>query len=166
MFSRSVKGFAKDIHEKYIDIPNTTEFAIMFLPFEGEYAEVVRNPELFDGIRRESNIIVTGPSTIAALLNAFRVGFNSIAVDKNASLIRELLSSIKKEFGNFETVLVKVKEKIDDAGKTLEEKVGIRTRAIKRALNKVETVSDDTMGQKLITDASMDLDNQDEAVKE
>lgn len=162
MFSRSVKGFAKDIHEKYIDIPNTTEFAIMFLPFEGEYAEVVRNPELFEGIRRESNIIVTGPSTIAALLNALRIGFNSIAVDKNAGLIRELLSSIKKEFGNFETVLVKVKEKIDDAGKTLEEKVGVRTRAIKRALNKVETVSDDTAGQKLITDASMEFDNQED----
>jgi DNA recombination protein RmuC len=158
IFSRTVKGFAKDIHDKYIDPPNTTDFAIMFLPFEGEYAEVVRDPELFEGIRRESKIIITGPSTIAALLNALRVGFNSIAVDKNTSVIRELLSSIKKEFGNFETVLVKVKEKIDDAGKTLEEKVGVRTRAIKKALNKVETVSDDTAGQKLITDASMDLE--------
>ena len=79
-------------------------------------------------------------------------------MDKNTSVIRELLSTIKKEFGNFETVLVKVKEKIDDAGKTLEEKVGVRTRAIKKALNKVETVSDDTAGQKLITDASMDDD--------
>jgi DNA recombination protein RmuC len=157
-FSRTVRSFAKDIHDKYIDPPNTTDFAVMFLPFEGEYAEVVRDPELFEGIRRESNIIVTGPSTIAALLNALRVGFNSIAVDKNTSVIRELLSSIKKEFGNFETVLVKVKEKIDDAGKTLEEKVGVRTRAINKALNKVETVSDDTAGQKLITDASMELE--------
>jgi DNA recombination protein RmuC len=158
IFSRTVKGFAKDIHDKYIDPPNTTDFAIMFLPFEGEYAEIVRDPELFESIRRESKIIITGPSTIAALLNALRVGFNSIAVDKNTSVIRELLSTIKKEFGNFETVLVKVKEKIDDAGKTLEEKVGVRTRAIKKALNKVETVSDDTAGQKLITDASLDLE--------
>jgi DNA recombination protein RmuC len=158
-FSKTVKNFAKEIHDKYIDPPNTTDFALMFLPFEGEYAEVVRDPELFESIRRESKIIVTGPSTIAALLNALRVGFSSIAVDKNTSLIRELLSSVKKEFGNFETVLVKVKEKIDDAGKTLEEKVGVRTRAIKKALNRVETVSDDTAGQKLITDASFDLDD-------
>jgi len=157
-FSRTVKSFAKEIHDKYIDPPNTTDFAIMFLPFEGEYAEVVRDPELFEGIRKESKIIVTGPSTIAALLNALRIGFNSIAVDKNTSLIRDLLSSVKKEFENFETVLVKVKEKIDDASKTLEEKVGVRTRAIKKALNKVETVSDDTAGQKLIADASSDLD--------
>jgi len=158
-FSKTVKSFAKDINEKYIDPPNTTDFAIMFLPFEGEYAEVVRDPELFEGIRKESKIIVTGPSTIAALLNALRVGFNSIAIDKNTSLIRDLLSSVKKEFVNFETVLVKVKEKIDDAGKTLEEKVGVRTRAITKALNKVETVSDDTKGQKLITEASFDIDD-------
>jgi DNA recombination protein RmuC len=160
-FSKTVKSFAKEIHDKYIDPPNTTDFALMFLPFESEYAEIVRDPELFEGIRKESKIIVTGPSTIAALLNALRVGFNSIAVDKNTSLIRELLSSVKKEFGNFETVLIKVKEKIDDAGKTLEEKVGVRTRAINKALNKVETVSNDAAGQKLITDASSDLDEPD-----
>jgi DNA recombination protein RmuC len=157
-FSKNVKNFAKEIHDKYIDPPNTTDFALMFLPFESEYAEVVRDPELFESLRKEFKIIITGPSTIAALLNALRVGFNSIAVDKNTSLIRELLSSVKKEFGNFETVLLKVKEKIDDAGKTLEEKVGVRTRAINKALNKVETVSDDTAGQKLIADASSDFD--------
>jgi DNA recombination protein RmuC len=157
-FSKTVKNFAKEVHDKYIDPPNTTDFALMFLPFEGEYAEVVRAPELFEGIRKDSKIIVTGPSTIAALLNALRVGFSSIAVDKNTSLIRELLSGVKKEFGNFETVLIKVKEKIDDAGKTLEEKIGVRTRAIKKALNKVETVSDDTAGQKLLVDASSDLE--------
>jgi len=157
-FSKTVKGFAKDIHDKYIDPPNTTDFAIMFLPFEGGYAEVVRDPELFEGIRKDYKVIVTGPSTLAALLNALRVGFNSIAVDKNTSIIRELLSSVKKEFGNFETVLIKVKEKIDDAGKTLEEKVGVRTRAINKALNKVETISDDTAGQKLITDATYEID--------
>jgi len=157
-FSKTVKNFAKDIHDKYIDPPNTTDFALMFLPFESEYAEVVRDPDLFETLRKESKIIVTGPSTIAALLNALRVGFNSIAVDKNTSLIRELLSSVKKEFSNFETMLTKVKDKIDDAGKVLEETVGVRTRAINKALKKVETVSDDTAGQKLITDASSDID--------
>ncbi|MDR0312256.1 MAG: DNA recombination protein RmuC [Treponema sp.] len=160
IFSRTVKSFAKDIHDKYIDPPNTTDFAIMFLPIEGEYAEVVRDPELFETIRRESKVLVTGPSTIAALLNAFRVGFNSITVDKNTSKIRDLLSSVKKEFGNFENLIDKVKEKIDDAGKTLDDSFGKRTRAITRALKNVEIVSDDTVGQKLIADASSDLEDQ------
>jgi len=157
-FVRTVKNFAKDISGKYIDVPNTTDFALMFLPFEGEYAEVVRNPELFESLRRESKIIVTGPSTIAALLNALRVGFNSIAVDKNTSKIQELLAVVKKEFGNFETTLVKVKDKIDDAGKLLDKDVGVRTRAINKALNKVGTVSDETDGQKLLIEAALDLD--------
>jgi len=160
-FVRTVKSFAKDIHNKYIDPPNTTDFALMFLPFEGEYAEVVRDPELFEGIRRESKIIVTGPSTIAALLNALRVGFNSIAVDKNTSKIQELLSTVKKEFGNFETTLVKVKDKIDDAGKILEKDVGVRARAINKALNKVSTISDDKDGQKLLLEAALESDEQD-----
>jgi len=159
VFARTVKVFAKDIHNKYIDPPNTTDFAIMFLPFEGEYAEVVRDPELFEGIRREFKIIVTGPSTVAALLNALRVGFNSIAVDKNTSIIKELLSATKKEFGNFETTLVKVKDKIDDAGKMLEKDVGVRTRAINRALNKVETVTDDTDGKMLLAAASSESED-------
>jgi DNA recombination protein RmuC len=159
IFSRTVKNFAKDIHDKYIDPPNTTDFAIMFLPIEGEYAEVVRDPELFEGIRRESKVIVTGPSTIAALLNALRVGFNSINVDKNTSRILDLLSSVKKEFGNFENLIDKVKEKIDDAGKTLDDNFGKRTRAITKALKSVETMPDDTVGQKLLDDAYSDLDD-------
>jgi DNA recombination protein RmuC len=132
----------------------------MFLPFEGEYAEVVRDSELFESIRRESKVIVTGPSTIAAFLNALRVGFNSLAVDRNTGVIRDLLSSVKKEFGNFEKVLVKVKDQIDTASTTLEKDVGIRTRAINRALNKVETLPDDTTGQKLLKDASDEGDGE------
>jgi DNA recombination protein RmuC len=157
-FSKAVKGCAKTIHDKYIDPPNTTDFAIMFFPFEGAYAEVVRDPELFEGIRRESKVIITGPSTIAALLNAFRIGFNSLAVDKNTGIIRDLLSSVKKEFGNFEKVLVKVKNQIDSASTTLEKDVGVRTRAINYELGKVETLPDDTAGQKLLTVATYDLD--------
>jgi len=158
VYFKTVKSFAKDIQSKYIDPPNTTEFALMFLPFEGGYAEIARDPEIFDSVRRESKIIITGPSTIAALLNALRVGFNSIAVDKNTGKIRELLSVVKKEFVNFENTLVKVKDKIDDAGKILEKDVGVRTRAINKALNKVETVSDDSAGQKLLSDAVLDTD--------
>jgi len=158
-FSRTVKNFAKDIKEKYIDTPNTTDFAIMFLPFEGAYAEVVRDPELFESIQREHKIIVTGPSTIAAFLNALQVGFKSLAVEKGTSVILNTLSAVKKEFGNFETILVKVKDQIDKASTTLDETVGKRTKAINKVLKKVETVSDDTAGQKLITDASNDLED-------
>jgi DNA recombination protein RmuC len=160
-FSKIVKSFAKEIHDKYIDPPNTTDFAIMFLPFEGEYAEVVRDPDLFEGIRKDFKIIVTGPSTIAAFLNALRVGFNSLAVDKNTGVIRDLLSSVKKEFGKFEAALSKVKDKIDSAGKALETDVGKPARAITKALTKVETLPDDTTGQKLIAEASSELDEYD-----
>ncbi|MCL2276677.1 MAG: DNA recombination protein RmuC [Treponema sp.] len=160
VFFRTVKSFAKDINGKYIDPPNTTDFAIMFLPFESGYAEIVRDPEIYESLRREFKILVTGPSTIAALLNALRVGFNSIAVDKNTSRIQELLSAVKKEFGNFETTLIKVKDKIDDAGKLLDKDVGIRTRAINKALNKVTALPDETEGQKLLIEAAMDLDEE------
>jgi DNA recombination protein RmuC len=157
-FSRTVKNFAKEINEKYIDSPNTTDFAIMFLPFEGAYAEVVRNPALFESIQREYKIIVTGPSTIAAFLNALQVGFRSLAVEKGTSVVLNTLSVVKKEFGNFETILVKVKDQIDKASTTLDETVGKRTKAINRALKKVETLPDDTVGQKLFGDAVSDLE--------
>ncbi|MDR1858453.1 MAG: DNA recombination protein RmuC [Treponema sp.] len=160
-FSRTVKNFAKEIYEKYVDSPNTTDFAIMFLPFEGAYAEVVRDPALFESIQREHKIIVTGPSTIAAFLNALQVGFKSLAVEKGTSVILNTLSAIKKEFGNFETILAKVKEQIDKASTTLDETVGKRTKAINRALKRVETLPDDAAGQKLLAEASSDLDELD-----
>jgi DNA recombination protein RmuC len=157
-FSKRIKEFAKKIKEKYIDSPNTTDFAIMFLPFEGAYAEVVRDPELFEGIQREHKIIVTGPSTIAAFLNALQIGFKSLAVEKGTTLILNTLSAVKKEFGNFENILIKVKDQIDKASTTLDETVGKRTKAINKALKNVETLPDDTAGQELLADASSDLE--------
>jgi DNA recombination protein RmuC len=123
----------------------------MFLPFEGEYAEVVRDPELFESLQRDFKISVTGPSTISAFLNALQIGFKSLAVEKRTSEIWTILSGVKKEFAGFETVLVKVKDQIDRAGATLEKDVGVRTRAINRALKKVETLPDDTTGEPLLT---------------
>jgi DNA recombination protein RmuC len=155
-FSRTVKSFAKDIHDKYIDPPNTTDFAILFLPFEGEYAEVVRDPELFEGIQRDYKIIVTGPSTICAFLNALQIGFRSLAVEKRTSEIWKILSDVKKEFGNFETVLTKVKEQIDKASSTLEKDVGIRTRAIVKKLKDVETLPNERAEPELLPDALFD----------
>jgi DNA recombination protein RmuC len=160
-FSRTVRNFAKEINEKYIDSPNTTDFAIMFLPFEGAYAEVVRDPALFESIQRDHKIIVTGPSTIAAFLNALQVGFRSLAVEKGTTVILNTLSAVKKEFGNFETILTKVKDQIDRASVTLDETDGKRTKAINKANKKVETLPDDAVGEKLLIDASADLDEAD-----
>ena len=160
-FSRTVKNFAKGIKDKYIDSPNTTDFAIMFLPFEGAYAEVVRDPELFESIQREHQIIVTGPSTIAAFLNALQIGFRSLAVEKGTGVVLSTLSAVKKEFGNFEVILTKVKDQIDKASSTLDETVGKRTKAINRALKRVETSTDDIVGQNLLADVSSDFDESD-----
>ena len=151
-FSRTVKNFAKDIHDKYIDPPNTTDFAIMFLPFEGEYAEVVRDPDLFESIQRDYKINIAGPSTISAFLNALQVGFRSLAVERRTSEIWKILSEVKKEFGTFESILVKVKDQIDKASSTLEKDVGIRTRAINRKLKEVESLPDDSSNQELLSD--------------
>jgi DNA recombination protein RmuC len=151
-FARTVKTFAKDIHDKYIDPPNTTDFAIMFLPFEGEYAEVVRDPELFESIQRDYKINITGPSTISAFLNALQVGFRSLVVEKQTGKIWNILGEVKKEFGNFETVITKVKDQIDKASATLETEVGRRTRVINKTLKDVETLPDDTAEQKLLAD--------------
>ena len=98
----------------------------MFLPFEGEYAEVVRDPELFESVQREYKINITGPSTISAFLNALQVGFKSLAVEKRTSEIQRLLSGIKNEFENFEKVLVTLKGQIDKASTMLEKNVGVR----------------------------------------
>ena len=149
-FARTVKTFAKDIHDRYIDPPNTTDFAIMFLPFEGEYAEVVRDPELFESIQRDSKINITGPSTISAFLNALQVGFRSLAVEKQTSKIWNILSEVKKEFGNFETVLTKVKDQIDRASATLETEVNRRTRVINKTLKDVETLPGNSTEEKLL----------------
>ena len=151
-FARTVKTFARDIHDKYIDPPNTTDFAIMFLPFEGEYAEAVRDPELFESLQRDYKINITGPSTLSAFLNALQVGFRSLAVEKQTSKIWNILGEVKKEFGNFETVLVKVKDQIDKASSTLDTEVGRRTRVINRTLMRVETLADESEDQKLLLD--------------
>ena len=151
-FARTVKGFAMKIRDKYIDPPNTTNFAIMFLPFEGAYAEVVRDPELFESILRDYNINIAGPSTISAFLNALQVGFRSLAVERQTGKIWNILSEVKKEFGNFETVLTKVKDQIDKASTTLDTEVGRRTRVINRTLMKVETLPDTAAGEKLLVD--------------
>jgi DNA recombination protein RmuC len=134
-----IKAEARHIKEKYLDPPNTTDFGIMFLPVEGLYAEVLRRPGLCDTLQREYRIVVTGPTTLAALLNSLQMGFRTLAVEKRSSEVWQLLGMVKTEFGKFGDVLAKTKKKLQEAGHTID-KAEIRTRAIARKLRKVQEV--------------------------
>ena len=136
---RKIKLFAKDIKTKYVDPPNTTDFAIMFLPFEGLYAEVLRIPNLFESLQREFKITITGPTTLSAFLSSLQMGFRSLAVEKRTSEIWELLGAVRTEFGKFGEVLEKTKEKLDQASKEIE-RAGTRSRSIERKLREVQTL--------------------------
>ena len=132
-----VKAEAKAIRQKYIDPPNTTDFGIMFLPVEGLYAEVLRRPGLCDSLQRDYRIVVTGPTTLAALLNSLQMGFRTLAIEKRSSEVWELLGAVKTQFSKFGEVLAKTKKKLQEATNTID-KAEVRTRVISRKLSKVE----------------------------
>ena len=134
-----IKKFAKDISDKYIEPPFTTDFGIMFLPMEGLYAEIVRNSNLIEQLQREFKIIITGPTTLAAILNSFQMGFKTLAIQKRSSEVWEILGKVKTEFNKFGDILVKARKKIDEAGKEIDELSGVRTRAIRRSLRNIES---------------------------
>lgn len=136
---QTIKLFAKGIKAKYIDPPNTTDFAIMFLPFEGLFAEVLRISGLFENIQREHKITITGPTTISAFLSSLQMGFRSLAVEKRTSEIWEILGAVRTEFGKFGTVLEKTKDRLDQASREIEN-AGVRSRAIERKLRDVQTL--------------------------
>ncbi|MDR2601819.1 MAG: DNA recombination protein RmuC [Spirochaetaceae bacterium] len=129
-----IKNFAKEIHVKYIDPPNTTEFAIMFLPFEGLYAEVLRIPSLFEYIQNTYKVTITGPTTISAFLNSLQMGFRTLAVEKRTNEIWNVLGAVRVEFGKFAVTLEAAKKKLEQAGAELE-KTGTRTRQIEKKLS-------------------------------
>jgi DNA recombination protein RmuC len=135
---QSVKKFAKDIRDKYIDPPNTTDFGIMFLPIEGLFAEVVRQPELVSLLQRDFKIIVTGPTTLAAMLNSLHMGFRTLAIQKRSSEVWHILGAVKTEFGKFGNVLEKAQKKITEANKELDVLVGTRTKMMLSKLKRVE----------------------------
>ena len=135
---KSIKNFAKDIRGKYIDPPNTTDFGIMFLPIEGLFAEVARQPEMITMLQREYKIIVTGPTTLAAMLNSLQMGFKTLAIQKRSSEVWKILGAVKTEFGTFGGVLEKAQKKITEANNQLDQLVGTRTRAMMRNLKGVE----------------------------
>jgi len=135
---QAVKKFAKDIRDKYIDPPHTTDFGIMFLPIEGLYAEIIRQPEVVASLQREFKIIVTGPTTLAAMLNSLQMGFKTLAIQKRSSEVWQVLGAIKTEFGKFGGVLEKAQKKLNEANKELDNLVGTRTRIMLSKLKKVE----------------------------
>ena len=137
LLTTRIKASAKDIHEKYVEVPYTTEFAIMFLPFEGLYAEVV-NRGLVEPLQREYKVNVAGPSTMAALLNSLQMGFRAVAIQKRSLEAWEVLSAVKSEFDTFAKVLESTQNRINQANKELDKLVGVRTRAIQRKLRGVE----------------------------
>ena len=147
---KKIKAFAKDIKTKYVDPPNTTDFAIMFLPFEGLYAEVLRIPGLLELIQRDLKVCITGPTTLAAFLNTLQMGFHSLTMEKRSSEIWEILGAVRTEFGKFGEVLEKTKAKLDQASRDIDS-AGTRSRVIERKLRNVQTLPE-TQAQKLLGD--------------
>lgn len=136
----TIRKMAKDIRDKYIDPPHTTDFAIMFLPFESIYAEVIRRSALVDQLRDEFKITVAGPTTLMAILNSLQMGFRTLSLQKRSSEVWKVLSAVKKEFGNFGGLLEKAQKNIQTGLGQLDQVAGTRTRAIQRQLQNVETI--------------------------
>ena len=133
-----VKKMARDIRDKYLDPPYTTDFGIMFLPFENIYAEVIRRTALVEQLQREFRVIVTGPTTLGAILNSLQMGFRTLAIEKRSSEVWTVLAAVKTEFGKFGGMLEKVQKNLETAGSQLDEVIGKRTRAIERKLRQVQ----------------------------
>ena len=134
-----VRAEAKTIRDKYIEVPHTTDFALLFLPIEGLYAEVIRRPGLFDTLQRDYRVTLTGPTTLTAILNSLQMGFRTLAIEQRSSEVWQVLGAVKTEFGKFGDVLAKTRKKLDEAARTIEQ-AEVRTRAIDRSLRKVESL--------------------------
>lgn len=160
----TIKKMAKDISSKYIDPPNTTDFGIMFLPFEGIYAEVVRKASLLEVLQRDYKIIVTGPTTLAAILNSLQMGFKTLAIQKRSGEVWQVLGAVKKEFENFGGMMQKAQKNIQTGLNQLDDVMGKRTRAIQRKLKDVETLSEGQSKVLLpeLTDNLLDLEEENE----
>jgi len=140
LLEQTIKKMAKDIHDKYIDPPNTTDFGIMFLPFEGIYAEVVRRASLLDDLQRNYKIVVTGPTTLAAILNSLQMGFKTLAIQQRSGEVWKILGAVKKEFELFGGLVEKAQGNIQTGLNQLDDVLGKRTRAIQRKLKSVEVL--------------------------
>ena len=138
--ARTIESFAKDISEKYLEAPYTTEFGIMFLPVESLYAEVLRHPGVFETLQRKYRITVTGPTTMSALLNSLQMGFRTLAVTKRSSEVWKILEAVKTEFGKFTEQLDRVDDRLGKAKTELEKLRNTRTNQMERKLRDVATL--------------------------
>lgn len=154
----TIKKMARDIHDKYIEPPYTTDFAIMFLPFESIYAEVIRRTQLVETLQREYKVVITGPTTLGAILNSLQMGFRTLAIQKRTSEVWSILSAVKTEFGKFGGMLQKVQKNLQTAGNQLEEVMGRRTRAIEQKLRNVEALPQEEANKILPTSDWIDED--------
>jgi DNA recombination protein RmuC len=148
----TVLSFARDIREKYIAPPYTTDFAILFVPTEGLYAELVRRPGLVDRLQRDCRVNLAGPTTLAALLNSLQMGFRTLAIQKRSGEVWKLLGGVKQEFGRFEDWIAAVQKKLHSASKEMD-KAAVRTRQINRKLSKVQELPTDEPATLALTDA-------------
>jgi DNA recombination protein RmuC len=139
---------ARSIREKYVAPPHTTDFAILFVPTEGLYAEALRRPGLAEALQREHKVMLAGPTTLLALLNSLQMGFRTLVLEKRSAEVWEVLGAVKTEFGKFGDVLVKTRKKLDEAGTTIDQAF-VRTRAMERQLRKVESMPDERAAQLL-----------------
>lgn len=155
VLERSIKNSAKEISEKYIEPPYTTDFAILFLPVEGLYAEVVRRG-LTEVLQREYKINIAGPTTMAALLNSLHMGFKTLAIQRRSSEVWSVLGAVKTEFGKFGSVLTQAQNRINQANTELDRLIGVRTRSIERRLNNIAKLDEDS------SDEILELDNFDD----
>jgi len=160
-FAKSIKKSAADIRDKYIDPPNTTDFAILFLPFESLYAEVLRTAGLFESLQRENKIIITGPTTLAAILNSLQMGFRTLAIQKRTSEVWQLLASVKTEFGRFGEILDKTKKKLQEASNVIDD-ASVRTRAISKKLRDVHELQTETPVLTIAEDVVISLDDEED----
>ena len=154
--ARAIQTSAKDIHDKYISPPQTTDFAILFLPTEGLYAEFLRQPGRLEELQRTYRVVVAGPTTLSALLTSLRVGFQTLAIEQRSSEVWQVLAAVKTEFGKFGDVLTKVKKQLQTAANTID-KTGVRTRAMERKLRSVEALPSEA------SQAVLDLGAEDDA---
>jgi DNA recombination protein RmuC len=145
-----VREEAKRIHSKYVSPPHTTDFAVLYLPTEGLYAEVIRRPGLFENLQRDHRVTVAGPTTLSALLNSLQMGFRTLAIAKRSSEVWKILGAVKNEFGKFGVVLDKTRKQLDAARNSIDS-AGVRTRAIERTLRDVESLSG-SAGEALLED--------------
>lgn len=164
MLEARIKSEAKDIREKYIDPPNTTDFGILFLPVEGLYAEVLRRAGLCEMLQREFRVVITGPTTLAALLNSLQMGFRTLAIEKRSSEVWALLSAVKNEFGKFGDILDKTQKKLQEASNTIET-AAKKSRTIQRKLRDVQELPSSENAE-LLPPENADEADEDEDIQE